>query len=65
MLGLRYFLDLKLDSETAERKIREEGAAYIERAMRLPDAPTDLPLLAAAIRTSSARRIGRSASSAR
>ncbi len=51
LLGLRYYLDLKGADEAETRKHKELGAAYIERAMRLPDAPPDLPILAASMRT--------------
>ncbi len=51
VLGLRLFLDVKATSPEEETRLKEEGAAYIERAMRLPKAPSDLPLLAASFRS--------------
>ncbi len=51
LLGLRLFLDIKGGTEEEQRLRREEGAMYIERAMRLPGAPDDLPLLAVSLRT--------------
>jgi hypothetical protein len=51
LLGVRLFFDLKPSTKAEETPQREEGAMYIERAMRLPGAPTDLPLLAASLRT--------------
>jgi hypothetical protein len=51
LLGLRLALDLKSGSAEEVRRRKEEGAGYIERAMRLPGAPPDLPILAASVRT--------------
>jgi hypothetical protein len=51
LLGLRYFLDLKSDNPEVQAKYKELGASYIEKAMRLPGAPSDLPILAATLRT--------------
>ena len=51
MLGLRYFADLRSDDPVEQRQYKEIGASYIERAMRLPDAPEDLPSLAASLRS--------------
>jgi hypothetical protein len=51
LLGLRLFYDLEPGNEDAHARLREEGAMWIERAMRMPDAPDDLPILAAALRT--------------
>jgi tetratricopeptide (TPR) repeat protein len=56
LLGTRYFLDIKSDDPREQEKIREKGAAYIERAMRLPNAPTNLPILAASMRTKLGQR---------
>ena len=50
-LGLRLFLDLKPEDKAERARLQEEGAMYIERAMRLPGAPSDLPILAATMRT--------------
>lgn len=50
-LGLRLFLDLKPSDPLERRRLQDEGAMYIERAMRLPKAPSDLPILAATLRT--------------
>jgi hypothetical protein len=51
LLGLRLFLDLKPADPAERKKLQDEGAMYIERAMRLPRAPSDLPILAASLRT--------------
>jgi hypothetical protein len=51
LLGLRLFFDIKSDRPEEQARLREEGAMYIERAMRLPGAPPDLPVLAASLRT--------------
>jgi hypothetical protein len=51
LLGLRLFLDLKPEDKAERARLQEEGAMYIERAMRLPGAPADLPVLAATLRT--------------
>lgn len=51
VLGNRYWHDLRSDDPDERRKSRELGAAYIEKAMRCPKAPADLPLLAATMRT--------------
>lgn len=51
LLGLRYFLDLEAEDEAERQRYRETGAGYIERAMRLPGSPPDLPVLAASMRT--------------
>ena len=51
LLGLRLFYDLKAPTPEEQKRQQEEGAMYIERAMRLPNAPGDLPLLAASLRT--------------
>lgn len=50
-LGLRLYLDLKPEDKAERARLQEEGAMYIERAMRLPGAPSDLPILAATLRT--------------
>jgi hypothetical protein len=51
LLGLRLFFDVKTQDVAAQTRLREEGAMYIERAMRLPGAPSNLPLLAVSLRT--------------
>jgi len=51
LLGLRYYLDVKSDDPVKQREYKELGASYIEKAMRLPRAPSDLPVLAATLRT--------------
>ncbi len=51
MLGLRYYLDLKPDTPEQKRKNREKAMGLIERAMRMPDAPSNLPVLAAGLAT--------------
>lgn len=53
LLGFRLYQDLapKAATEAEQRRLREEGASYIERAMRLPNAPSNLPLLAANYRS--------------
>jgi hypothetical protein len=50
-LGLRLFFDVRDPDPRKQERLREEGVAHIERAMRLPNAPPDLPILAAAMRT--------------
>jgi hypothetical protein len=45
LLGLRLYFDIK------DNGSKDEGAMYIERAMRLPGSPPDLPMLAASLRT--------------
>lgn len=51
LLGVRLFFDVKPKTPEEQSRNHEEGAMYIERAMRLPGAPNDLPLLAASLRT--------------
>jgi hypothetical protein len=51
MLGLRYYSDLKTDDPTEQKQLQEIGVSYIEKAMRLPGAPGDLPNLAASLRS--------------
>jgi hypothetical protein len=51
LLGLRLYFDLRSPDPQEQARLREEGAMYIERAMRLPGAPSDLPVLAATLRT--------------
>src|SRR5262249_45139133 len=41
-LGLRLYFDIKRPDKDEQARIREEGAAMIERAMHLPGAPQDL-----------------------
>ncbi|HKA88166.1 MAG TPA: hypothetical protein VKE22_10885 [Haliangiales bacterium] len=50
-LGIRLYFDIKGKDAEEERRLREEGAAEIERAMRLPGAPPTLPVTALAMRT--------------
>jgi hypothetical protein len=51
MLGNRLFWDLRPADPETQARLREEGAFYIERAMHLPGAPPNLPIMAAAMRT--------------
>jgi hypothetical protein len=50
-LGMRLFFDLKPKDPAELEKNKEEGTALIERAMHLPNAPKDLPFLAATMRS--------------
>jgi hypothetical protein len=56
LLGLRYYLDLKSNEPSVARQYLERGATLIERAMRAPDAPSTLPILASTIRTKLGQR---------
>jgi hypothetical protein len=56
LLGLRLFLDVKVDDPAEQRRLREEGATYMERAMRMPHAPQTLAGMAAAMRTKLGQR---------
>lgn len=51
ILGIRYYMDLDSKDPKQKRRDRETGAEWIERAMRLPGAPTNLPALAVSLRT--------------
>jgi tetratricopeptide (TPR) repeat protein len=51
LAGLRYYIYLKSDDPAEQRRMREHGAALIERAMHKPDAPTNITTLAASLRT--------------
>src|SRR5262249_41634527 len=51
LLGLRLFFDLTSGGAHEVARRKDEGAAYIERAMHLPNSPKDLPILAAIMRT--------------
>ncbi|MFH0900046.1 MAG: hypothetical protein V2A73_05400, partial [Pseudomonadota bacterium] len=51
LLGLRYSFDVQGKDEEETRRNQELGASYMERAMRSPAAPADLPLLASSLRT--------------
>lgn len=51
LLGMRLFLDLKPVDPVEAEKAKEEGVAHIEQAMHSPKAPSDLPFLAASLRT--------------
>jgi hypothetical protein len=56
MLGLRLFLDARSDKPDEVRAFKEEGAHWLERAMRMPHAPGDLASLAATMRTKLGQR---------
>lgn len=56
LLGLRYYLDMKSDEPNVGRQYQERGATLIERAMRAPNAPGTLPILASTIRTKLGQR---------
>jgi hypothetical protein len=51
ILGLRYYLDLKVDDPAEQRALKEKGVAHIETAMRSPKAPANIATLAASLRT--------------
>jgi hypothetical protein len=51
ILGVRLFTELRTGTDEERRARKEEGAMHIERAMYAPDAPSDLPILAASLRT--------------
>ncbi len=51
ILGIRLFTEMKSGTDEEQRQRKEEGAMYIERAMYSPKAPSDLPILAASLRT--------------
>jgi TrpR-related protein YerC/YecD len=51
ILGLRYYSDLKSSDPAEQKQLQEIGVSYIEKAMRLPKAPGDLPGLAANLRS--------------
>lgn len=51
VLGLRYYMDLRVDDPDEQRRLKELGADHIERAMRCPGADPRLPITAAAFRT--------------
>jgi tetratricopeptide (TPR) repeat protein len=51
LAGLRYYIYLESDDPAERRRMREHGAALIERAMHKPDAPTNITTLAAGLRT--------------
>jgi tetratricopeptide (TPR) repeat protein len=55
-LGLRYWLDLRADTEEERQAHREKGSQYIERAMRVPGAPLGAATLAASLRTKMGQR---------
>lgn len=56
LLGLRLFLDARSPDPKQLAALKEEGAGWMERAMRMPDAPGDLAGLAAAMRTKLGQR---------
>lgn len=51
LAGIRYYIDLKSEDPAEQRRLREHGARLIEQAMHKPDAPDNLALLAAGLRT--------------
>jgi len=51
MLGLRYYLDFKADTPEEKKANRELAVDLIETAMRKPNAPSNLPVLAAGLST--------------
>ena len=51
VLGLRHAYDLQSEDPAERRRWREQGADYMEKAMHMPEAPPDLPLDAASMRT--------------
>lgn len=51
MEGTLYFFDLKSDDPEIDRANKEKGAALIEKAMRMPNAPQIYTELAASFRT--------------
>jgi hypothetical protein len=56
LAGIRYYIDLKSDDPAQQQRYREHGAALIEQAMLKPDAPGNLALLAAGLRTELGQR---------
>lgn len=50
-LGLRYYLDLNPGVPDLRKGLQNLGVSYLERAMRMPDAPGNLANLAASLRT--------------
>jgi hypothetical protein len=51
ILGVRLNTELRTGTPDELRSRKEEGAMYIERAMYATNAPADLPILAASLRT--------------
>jgi hypothetical protein len=51
ILGVRLYLEIKGGTLEEQARRHEEGAMYIERAMRSSKAPSDMTILAATIRT--------------
>ncbi len=49
--GIRYFLDLKSDDPAVQRSYKEHGSELIELAMEKPDAPSNLAITAASLRS--------------
>lgn len=49
--GIRYFVDIESDDPEQRQRYRERGAELIERAMSKPDAPENLALTAAGLRS--------------
>jgi hypothetical protein len=50
-LGLRYYMDLQPREAHMRRKLKELGVTWLERAMRMPQAPSNLANLAVSLRT--------------
>jgi hypothetical protein len=55
-LGIRLYFDIKRSDPDEQRRLREEGAAFIERAMHLPRAPATLAFTALAMRSKLGQR---------
>jgi hypothetical protein len=51
LAGIRYYIDLESEDPAEQRRLREHGAALIEQAMHKPDAPENMALLAAGLRS--------------
>ncbi|MBI4509659.1 MAG: hypothetical protein HY698_08470 [Deltaproteobacteria bacterium] len=51
MLGVRHAYDLRSNDPKEQQQFKEQAADYMEHAMRLKGAPSDLPLKAAQLRT--------------
>jgi len=56
LLGIRLYFDIKRTDPAEQRRIREEGAALIERAVHLPRAPATLAFTAVAMRSKLGQR---------
>ena len=55
-LGIRLYFDIKRSDPDEQRRVNEEGAALIERAMHLPRAPASLAITALAMRSKLGQR---------